>query len=346
MNSKTLVAALIAVPALVALKPLADSVLFQPEDGSSASKEYSINAAFSLGDFSAMVDGADMSEGVPGDFEMTGEILMSVTDQYVSSLSGRPVELIRTFDSLSMTWETPDDSGEDEDIGDLEGKSVLFKWNAEDEDYDKAFHECEGDEDDLEDLTPEIDIQALLPDGDVSEGDTWTLESSDLSTLMVFGSDMSEIDMSDLGDGDEIEELFSTEINPQLTELIDTFEAQCEYTGTRDLDGKTLGVIAVTLRGEGDVDLTGVISGLAESQIPAEVEIELSIDEAAITIVLEGEGELLWDIEAGLFHSYDLTAEVELLADVALSVNAQGEDHDLEASAEVLGEMIWSASVN
>ena len=150
----------------------------------------------------------------------------------------------------------------------------------------------------------------------------------------------------EIGDGEEIAELFSAEINPQLMELMDSFEAQCEYAGTRDVDGRTLGVIAVTLNGEGDIDLTGVINGLAESQLPPEFEVDLSIDEAAITIILEGEGELLWDIEAGLFYSYDLIAEIELLADVALSVDAMGETHDLEASAEVLGEMTWSASVN
>ena len=158
MKSKLLAATLIAVPVLVALKPLADSVLFQPEDGSSSSKEYSTSASFVLGDFSALMDGMDMSE---------------------------------------------------------------------------------------------------------------------------------------LGGGEEIEALFATEINPQLMELMDSLAAQCEYAGTQDIDGKTLGVIKVTLEGEGDIDLTGVIRGLAESQIPPEVEVELSIDEAAVTITLEGEGELL-----------------------------------------------------
>ena len=100
MKSNLLVASLIAVPALVALKPVADSVAFQPEDGSSASKEYEISMSLSLGDLSAMVDGQDMSGMIPGDFEMSADLLMSVTDQYVSSEDGRPLELIRTFDAL------------------------------------------------------------------------------------------------------------------------------------------------------------------------------------------------------------------------------------------------------
>ena len=346
MKSKLLTASLIAVPALVALKPIADSVYFQPEDGSSASKEYTITASFSLGDFSAMVDGQDMSEMIPAEFDLSAEMAMSVTDQYVSTLDGRMTELIRTFDALSMIWEGPEGSGEDEDMDELEGKSVRFAWNEDDEEYEKSFHECEGDEDALDNLAPEMDLQALLPDGDVSEGDTWSVESSSLGSLVIFGTDTSDLDMSKIGDGDEIEQLMASEINPQLQALMDSFEADCEYMGTREVDGMVLGVIAVRLAGEGDIDLSGLISSLAESQIPPEVEVSLTIDEAVVTVLMEGEGELLWDVGSGLFHTYDMTAEIEIMADVALSAEAQGQGADIEGSAEILGDMTWAARRN
>lgn len=343
MKFNLLTASLIAVPALVALKPIADSVAFQPDDGSSASKEYEINVNMSLGDFTAMLDGQDMSEMVPGDFEMSAEILMSVTDLYVSSEDGRPVELIRTFDALSMAWETGDDSGEDDEMADMEGKRVLFKWNADDEAYDKSFHECEGDEDRLNEMTPLMDFQGLLPDGDVEVGDSWTLDSDELGSLLIFGTNPEGIDMADAGEGGEI---FAAELMPQIKSMLEEFEVQCTYRGTEELDGMTVGVIAVEVSSEGDIDLVGLIEQIAMDQIPPEVEIDLSVDEAALTITVEGSGELYWNLGAGNFQSYDMSSTLEILADLAVSVDAQGESHDMEASAEILGDITWAARMN
>jgi len=340
MKSKLLAASLIAAPVLVGLKPIADDVAFHPADGSSASKEYKISASFSLGDLSATVDGQDMSESLPGEAEVTAELLMNVTDQYVSTVDGRPHELIRSYDGLSLEWETPDESGESDELADMEGKRVLFKWDPDSEIYDKSYYECDGDEEALDSVSPEMDLQALLPDGEVSEGDSWTVPASKLGPVLVFGAESSELNLDD----DEFGAMMAAEIVPQVEQLMEQLEAHCEYRGRQDADGRSLGLIAVTLSGDGDIDLGGLITSIAETQIPPEVGVELAIDEATLSISVDAEGELLWDLETGLFRSYEMTAEIEVLGDFAIAADAQGESHDLEASAEVLGEITWSAT--
>src|SRR6185295_2981941 len=97
MSPRTLTPLALAL-ACLALAPAADKVSFHPADGSSASKTCSLSASFSLGDVSAMVDGQDMSEQIPSDGELGIDVKMGITDNYVRSDAGRPLELVRSFD--------------------------------------------------------------------------------------------------------------------------------------------------------------------------------------------------------------------------------------------------------
>src|SRR5688572_18649952 len=145
MTSKHWLTALALAPALMALEPRADAVDFAPSEGSSLKKTFGIEFNLALGDLTILANGMDMSEGVPADFELSTELAMTVVDTYVDIEEEKPLDLIRLYDALSLTWETPDDSGEsDEEFTALAGKQVRFQWNGDSETYAVTYHESEG----------------------------------------------------------------------------------------------------------------------------------------------------------------------------------------------------------
>ncbi|MCP3917482.1 MAG: hypothetical protein GY711_18210 [bacterium] len=336
MTSRFLFTALIATPLLLALQPRADAVHFQPEDGSSLAKEFSIEFTLSVGDITAFIDGQDLSEGIPADLELAAEAAMLVTDEYLETVDGVPHEFIRTYDSLELYWEADDDSGEVDEFSELEGKSVKFDWDEEDESYQVTFHESDGDEDLLQGLGADMDLRVLLPEGDVSEGDTWTVEATDLGAIFFFGSKLEDLEIGDEEDADTTA-LIESELYPQFESMLDGFITECTYEGD--------GTIGVSLQGEGSIDLTSFIEEIAALQVPDGFEFDLNVDEAVVGINVDGEATLVWDLEAGHMTSFDMTSDFEILADVYIEVDLAGEAHELDASIELLGEGAWEVGL-
>ena len=347
-----LASVLLGGPLLLAFEPRGDEIGFAPEEGSAVSKHFGVQFDLLLGDLSVFVDGQDMTAMAPGDFEVTTEIDIQVVDTYVSVDSGVPLELVRLYDAMEAMWETPDDSGEADDgtFAELAGKSVRFKWNADAESYELSYVDEEGDEDALEGLSVDMDFRSVLPEGglgsEVSEGDTWTLEGRQVPAMMLYGAELDSLDDVDLGDDElGLAELFEAELVPQLEALMDELGATCTYNGNRDADGRRVGSIGIRVEGSGDIDLSALILGMVEAQGEG-VDIDVQIDEAIVSISLEGEGELLWDLEAGRFDTFEMTPELEVLIDVVVGAEVMGETHDAEVSIELLGEGVWSAEAS
>jgi hypothetical protein len=281
-----------------------------------------------------IADGQDMSEMVPGDFEGSGELKMQTQDHFVHAGGGRALELIRTFASFDSTFEAGGESQEMEDAGELEGKTVRFLWNEEAGDYDVAFHECEGEESTLEGIGADMDLSVLLPGKAVEVGDVWTVEASKLGAVLLFGHEIKA------PDDDEVGKVLASELEPQLLKLLEGFKISCEYKGEREEEGAKLGVIGVDLVGEGELDLEPVIRAVMDSQeLP--VEVDLSFDTASLGISFTGKGELLWNVERGLLHAFDLGSDIELAVDLDVGVEAEGESHEMQAEVELLGRGTW-----
>ena len=346
MTLRQLTTLCLATPLLLALQPRADNVSFAPEDGSSLSKEFQVQFDLVLGDLTLLLNGMDMSESMPADFELSSELNMTVADEYVEVSDGVPLELIRTYEALEMVWETPDDSGEAEGIDEMVGKSVRFKWDEDAEEYVVSFHESEGDEDELESLGIDMDMRAVLPEDEVSEGDTWSLDPKEVAAMILFGTSMDQ-DMSFEFEDDEmgIGPLLEAELKPQIEALMDELTAECTYKGRRESEGVTVGAIDIQVEAEGELDLSGLIAGMIEAQVPPEVEISVDIQEAIVSLALEGEGTLLWNLEAGHMHAFEMSPEIEILVDVVMSAEAMGESQDIEARIELLGDGTWTARV-
>ena len=344
MTSKHWLTALALAPALMALEPRADAVDFAPSEGSSLKKTFGIEFNLALGDLTILANGMDMSEGVPADFELSTKLAMTVVDTYVDIEEEKPLDLIRLYDALSLTWETPDDSGEsDEEFTALAGKQVRFQWNGDSETYAVTYHESEGDEESLEGLGVDMDLRSMLPDEEVSEGDTWTLTADQVVALLGFGAELDELLVVDLEDDPAgVGPLIESELMPQIKNLLDELAAECTYAGPRE---EGLGAIDLKVQGEGTLDLTSMLVEMIESQMPDGMGATVAVDEAVVSVALEGAGTLLWDLQAGHLNSFEMAPELEILVDISLSIEVGGETQDFEASLELLGNGTWTAAV-
>lgn len=330
----TFAAALLLVPL-----GLPAALSFHPEEDTVLSKEFTIEAAFELDDMSVLVNGQDMSDGVDlGDFDMQASVTALLSDEYVSVEDGRPLELLRRFDEVSMEYDTNGEQGS-ENAEDIEGVAVVFKWNDDTEGYDVDFAEDSesADESVLEGLMEDMDFRGLLPAGDAEQGDSWDVESDTIVGLMFPGMQLSHILSMAQDSGDGIPE----GILEQLEDLHEGLEMTCEYTGVRDVDGVSAGVIQITMEGSSALDLSAVLGDAMELPEGA----DSNIEEATLGVSLEGEGELLWNVEAGHMLSFELESELELELNAVAAVEVQGNSLDVEGSIALLGEISWSAAL-
>lgn len=332
MNRSTL-HALLAAPLLCALSPVADDLSFHPNDGTEVTRLYSIDIEYELGDLSVVIDGQDISEMIPSDVSGTAEIAMKLTESFVRSADGRPLELIRSFVEMSGEASSMGESEAIEEIDKLEGKRVRFVWNEEEGDYDVAFHESEGDEEELEGLSPDMDLRALLPGKAVAVGDTWTVDGKQLSSVLLLG------DKPHTGET-EVDQLFETAIWPQLESLLEQFKITCEYQGERDVDGRKVGAVGVTMHGEGNLDLSELIRSMVQLQAQG-MEVDIDVATAELAVKFDSKGELLWDLAAGHLRAYDMGCDADLAVEVSMTAGAQGQSQQIDADVELSASGTW-----
>src|SRR5262245_52139527 len=107
-----------------------DEVRYAPEKGLKVTRTFETSSEFELESESATIDG----ERVPGNpsGSLSLEEKFVVSDELVAVGSGRPEKLARTFDELhqQQTMSGPGPEQTQKLTCDLEGKRVVFAWNA------------------------------------------------------------------------------------------------------------------------------------------------------------------------------------------------------------------------
>ena len=157
----------------------------------------------SLDDMQMTMNGQEPPMMPEMDLTVTQVSEVEISDEYISVRAGMPLEIERTFDSLSMNSEMAmeiDMMGQvqSEEMpstasSELEGTTVTFKWDADEEEYVIAFTDGEGDKDLLEGLTADMDFRSLLPDGEVDVDDEWGVDISAFTAVMAPGGDLKLI---------------------------------------------------------------------------------------------------------------------------------------------------------
>jgi hypothetical protein len=334
-------ASALALPLLVAFGVRGENLAFAPEDGTSLDKELSMEVSLYVEDLSMIVDGQDMGGMMMGELDeaLSFNALISVTDEFVKSANGKHVELLRTYNELSAEGGTESEREAADGFDELEDSTILFKWNEEEGEYTKSFHESEGEEDLLENLEVDMDLLGLLPEGEVSEGDTWEMDGSDALSLFAPGGFPSG---GGGEDDDEVMEIISQELESQFDEAFEDFSIECTYKGTQEDGDSTYGEIAFEFEGEGAIDLSELLMQMIDLQAEgAEIEIDADIT-AGLDLSFKGTGTLLWDPKTGHLRSYEMSCEMTLLADVVAAIDVMGQSQEFEASAELSGSGAWT----
>jgi len=340
---------LLALTALVPAGSLPEEAIrFGPEGGARVTKSFEVTTDFVLDDLSIVVNGEDVG-AMLGTFEVgaANDIAYEVTDVYVACEDGRPLELHRTFDSLSSDLSVnfmAEFGGEDMDVAgtsELEGRTVVFAWDAEEEDYSASFEDG-GDDDLLEGVTEDMDLRFLLPGAEVSEGDSWDVPLESLAGLVAPGGDLKL-----LPEGVNVDQ---EEFSAEMTELFEnTFadlddilsgDCVCTFVGVREVDGARLAEISIEIEVDGSVDLSAMLLDIIEmaGEEAGEEMPDIDIGAAELSLSVEAEGVLLWNVGANRAQELDLSGEVAFSIDLSISAEEGGESFDAELYAELGGD--------
>jgi len=292
---------LLLAPALLTFSTA--DLAFAPAEESEIEVEFKQVFAVELVDMSMSFNDEDVDTsefGIP-EFSLRDEETIQFTDSFVKAGDERPSVVQRTFDELTklstQVASSPDgDEEEMEDPGtsELEGVSVAFTWDADEEEYVATFVEDEGDEDLLEDLAFQGYLWEALPEGEVQEGDRWEVDASFFNAITEPCGDVSFVLESKEGEDDD------DDWGDQFGENLEG-EFFVEYGGTRDEDGTEVAVLILT------------------AEVATEILQEQEIDEemfsgttsSTFSFDFDMEGELLWNIAENRPFALTFNGDVE-----------------------------------
>ena len=340
---------LILCTAAAPLLPV-DEVQFAPAKGTAVQKTFTQSATLEASTADIVVP----DEEGPIDVELTleWERELVFTDTFLESADGRPAKLRRAFDSLQhdaeylVAVEAEGFSDEDENGvnggSELEGRVVEFTRDGDEVEVDWA-DDKEGDEQLLAGLTLGADLTALLPDGDVDKGDRWDLDGNVLYELLVPSGDLG-FELSFVEE-ERAMEFTAVGLEPAFFSLAehlvgepDDADATATYQGTREVDGRRVAVIALTLEVTTERDATDSMDALLD-RIRGQEGMELTLEKCDLALAIEATGELLWDQAAGRVHSFSLEGDLGVALARAIDIDMGGEIMALSMDLELEGTL-------
>ncbi len=340
MQYSRLIACALAIPALVAFSIPEERITFSPESGTVLTKTFKYSASFELDDMEMLVNGqAPPPQELNISGTSTGEFVF--VDEFTKVADGRPSELKRTFETIktvtNSSTEHPMMGSQESSIessSELEGMTVSYRWNDENEEFDLRFVDDEdADEELLEELLEDTDLRQLLPEESVSKGDSWEIDPNSLIALLAPAGDLKmkpteEPEPGSMGSGME------SDYSAILGDLEGSFTG--ELTGIRMTDGDRIAVIRLTLQVTSNKDMTDLMNEALEgSDQPMVPEIE-SVDSEN---EFDMEGELLWNMTKGHLKSLTLEGESNTIMDTAGSISMGSESLEFEQTMYLRSEM-------
>ncbi|MEE2939686.1 MAG: hypothetical protein VX460_04820 [Planctomycetota bacterium] len=303
------------------------------ESGTKITKTFTSTLLLELEDFSLEVNGEAQDDAAAPEVTIEDDEEIVFVDEYVTVDGGRARELVRTFESLedssSQTVVGPDgeemvESSEGE--SELEGVSVRFAFDADDDEWTTSFADEDEDLDEslLEDLDHDADYAYLLPPADEVEeleaGDTWELDAIVFDRISSPSGDLKI-------DGEDADEETDGEFQEQFKDNID---GSIEATLERIEDGRAY----ISL--EGEVSTTIAIDQELPEGAPENAEVSQELE-----FTFECEGELVWDLERGAAVSLEFGGSAALTI-----VNDQrvGEEFTVLITQEFAGTFESTAS--
>ncbi len=335
------------VPTLLAFSSRADELGFHPGKGATVTKSFSNTTELTLDEMAVSRNGEEIDPSMIGmELSLTTEQNITVVDEYGGIEGDRPVTLTRRYDELeSTTSQTMSNAmlGEtDMDLtssSELEGLTVVFAWNEESGEFDTEFEEDSGgDEALLEGLVEDMDLRLFLPPSEVSKEDTWEIDPEAIRHLLAPGGALKLVPEN----LEDVPGIGGSGPRPTADQFLGDMEGkvEAEYLGTRDEDGVKVAAVKLTFKVSSAKDLTELMKGLMEdADLGGGEDMGMTVEAFDSEFQFEGEGELLWNIEAGLVHSLEVSGDVTQLTDTMMNMSAMGEEWLIEMSMNMVGSM-------
>ncbi|MEM7307397.1 MAG: hypothetical protein AAF682_12040 [Planctomycetota bacterium] len=316
---------LLLFPALALLLSFAGrgtELAFGPVPGTTLEKKGTGFLTLSMRSLSMTVGGEVMDLDAP-DTTFSTSRGVELSDTYGKREGGRLAAFERSYERLAET-RTVEGSPNLHDVtkltSPLEGARVAFAWNAAEERYDAAFADADEERDAelLEDLDGKLDYDHLLPKGEVSKGDSWTLRVDEVDDLVSLGGELHF--ESETEDTEQEDLLFEQAMGDNLAG-----EMTCTFAGLREVDGRELAAVTLALAATGfaedDSDAAGLVS------------------RRSLTVELELEGELLWDPAGRHLASFELGGKVDVTRSESSASEAGGDAADRDLVLVFDGEL-------
>ena len=297
-RSTSLALPFLLAPWLVApaAKPI-DEIAFAPEDGSSVTKTFARTLELAGEETMTVVRNGEEGTLYRMSIDRSESWRIVLADDYLAVADGRPRRLSRTFEEISVEMEVVllSEVVSVEGESDLEGMTVVFTWDEEEEEYRVEFaEETDGDAELLEGLVEDADLRDFLPGEERDEGDEWEVDATEAMARLLFpGGDLAVVLDAEEDTRRPFEDALWKALQGEIT---------CTYRGTRDEDGVEVAVIG--LEGELEAEAT------ESSETDADAELLSGQTEIRKAVELELEGELLWSVELGRVYGLSVEAEV------------------------------------
>ncbi|MFT4648974.1 MAG: hypothetical protein ACI9X4_002208 [Glaciecola sp.] len=332
MKLPLILAGVAGLVGIAALTPATD-LTFSPAESTTLTKNFSVSVDFALDDLVLTMNGNEMDPGIMGiDLDdASGEVSasLSFTDEYVAMKGSQATELKRTFSSMTAEYQTGSGESGSENNDEVEGKTIVFKMDAESGEYSMTDEEGEELEEGMEMMSIDTDLTIFLPAGPVEVDSSWTVEGKDLLGILVPGINidkaMAKID----------EEAANNDAPFAPSDFMDFMEElgsiECTYNGTKEIDGVTLQVISLVPTMDKTIDLTDTLADIIdEASGGQEMEISMSV-----TLEGTGSGQILWDASTGHFRDYTMDMQISALMDGSGSAQGQSGSAEVETTINV-----------
>ncbi len=329
-------------PLFLAFVPAADELRFDPKPGIEVGKKLDVNLELSVDDVSLEMNGQPLPPEAIGqlqDMTINLGVAVAVTEKLAGVKDGHATDLLRTFDTVKVKAEAGNES-KDESIDKMEGKTVRFLWDDKKSEYTKSWHECTGEDNILEALSPDMEVSALLPEKKVSKGDKWEVAGSKVLSLILPGVQQGSIDLSKASMGgaeSKAAQIMIDEIGPQLEEAIKHLKVACEYQGSHEAEGQSLADVKLHMEGEIKIDLGPMFERIAEEESQG-MKPDIT---AKVSLEIKGDGTLSWNAATRMLQTYELDADLTLKLDADAQMNQGGQDMKFHAAIGVGGKGSW-----
>ncbi len=314
-----LVATLIA---LVAIAPTpADKVAFGPEKGLKLEKRFEMKMHLEQKSMRMSIGDNDLPSELTSSAEMelkshqkvvVADEYREVGDEHADVLARKFVEMADSSEEhvkMPGMEEAQDHSREKK--SDLEGETVIFRWNEKDGEFKKEWDGEGADNALLEKLEQDMDFVKILPSKGVEVGDSWELDLADFDQILGPGGELGFKGDEDDNDDD------NTDFQDNLAG-----EVKCTYKGMEEEGGRKLARIAAVVTGKTFQDQEQGEGG----------QLHMAFD-------LNLEGEFLWDVAAKHLASYRLGGEMTSEMKLTQEVDMGGKTGEIVIHIELGGTM-------